>query len=221
MPLWNDIRQWNVKISHEKVPQWKRVPHITQTIGNTSYCTSKEDVANARRGTCAINWLTQYFHETTPWDSSLSGLGGIRNRSRSATVALETPVVTSVLKHVQNRPGFRVANGSTGANRLHTRTGESLVAGLADRRFYRAPIIDRMRVVETEDLYTMSNLSPRRTGLPFVVWISPKGGALHDVRVKVSRTRSDHHARSQMIAQLPRRDVSARAQLAIGTVEYA
>src|SRR3954468_24372555 len=45
-----------------------------------------------------------------------------------------------------------------------------------------------MRVVETEDLYTMSNLSPRRTGLPFVVWISPKGGALHDIRVKVSRS---------------------------------
>ena len=28
---------------------------------------------------------------------------------------------------------------------------------------------------------------PRHTGLPFVVWISPKGGAQHDVRVKVSR----------------------------------
>lgn len=37
-----------------------------------------------------------------------------------------------------------------------------------------------------EELYLMSNLSPKKTGLPFVVWISPKGGARHDVRVKVS-----------------------------------
>ena len=37
-----------------------------------------------------------------------------------------------------------------------------------------------------EDLFTMSNLPGRLTGLPFVVWISPKGGARHDVRVKVS-----------------------------------
>jgi hypothetical protein len=40
--------------------------------------------------------------------------------------------------------------------------------------------------VEFEDLFTMSNLPGRLTGLPFVVWISPKGGARHDVRVKVS-----------------------------------
>jgi hypothetical protein len=37
------------------------------------------------------------------------------------------------------------------------------------------------------DFYNMSNLSPKRTGLPFVVWISPRGGASHDVRVKVSK----------------------------------
>ena len=34
----------------------------------------------------------------------------------------------------------------------------------------------------------MSNLSPKRTGLPFVVWISPKGNARHDVRIKVSQS---------------------------------
>jgi len=32
----------------------------------------------------------------------------------------------------------------------------------------------------------MANLSPKRTGLPFVVWISPKAGAKHDIRIKVS-----------------------------------
>jgi hypothetical protein len=40
---------------------------------------------------------------------------------------------------------------------------------------------------ESEGLFEMANLSPKRTGLPFVVWISPKAGAQHDVRVKVSK----------------------------------
>jgi hypothetical protein len=40
---------------------------------------------------------------------------------------------------------------------------------------------------ESEGLFEMANLSPKRTGLPFVVWISPKAGAPHDVRVKVSK----------------------------------
>lgn len=33
----------------------------------------------------------------------------------------------------------------------------------------------------------MANLRPERTGLPFVVFISQKGGARHDVRVKLAR----------------------------------
>lgn len=32
----------------------------------------------------------------------------------------------------------------------------------------------------------MANVRPARSGLPFVVWISQKGGARHDIRVKVS-----------------------------------
>ena len=35
--------------------------------------------------------------------------------------------------------------------------------------------------------FDMANLRPERTGLPFVVFISQKGGARHDVRVKLSR----------------------------------
>ena len=35
--------------------------------------------------------------------------------------------------------------------------------------------------------FEMANLFPKHTGLPFVVWISYRGGARHDVRVKVSR----------------------------------
>jgi len=36
-------------------------------------------------------------------------------------------------------------------------------------------------------LFEMANLRPERTGLPFVVFISQKGGARHDVRVKIAR----------------------------------
>lgn len=32
----------------------------------------------------------------------------------------------------------------------------------------------------------MANVRPDRSGLPFVVWISQKGGARHDLRVNVS-----------------------------------
>ncbi len=46
-------------------------------------------------------------------------------------------------------------------------------------------------------LFEMANLRPERTGLPFVVFISQKGGARHDVRLKVAR--SAHPRRSEMI----------------------
>jgi hypothetical protein len=35
--------------------------------------------------------------------------------------------------------------------------------------------------------FDMANLRPERTGLPFVVFISQRGGARHDVRIKLSR----------------------------------
>ena len=40
---------------------------------------------------------------------------------------------------------------------------------------------------QPEDFFEMANLFPKHTGLPFVVWISYKGGAQHDIRVKVSQ----------------------------------
>ena len=43
-----------------------------------------------------------------------------------------------------------------------------------------------IRSGKEEDLYEASNLSPETTGLPFVVWISVRMGARHDVRVRVS-----------------------------------
>ena len=40
---------------------------------------------------------------------------------------------------------------------------------------------------EGQASYEMANLRRERTGLPFVVFISQRGGARHDVRVKVAR----------------------------------
>ena len=37
-----------------------------------------------------------------------------------------------------------------------------------------------------DELFAMANLFPKQTGLPFVVWISAKAMARHDVRVKIS-----------------------------------
>lgn len=36
-------------------------------------------------------------------------------------------------------------------------------------------------------LFDMANLCPERTGLPFVVFIWQRGGARHDVRIKLAR----------------------------------
>jgi hypothetical protein len=47
---------------------------------------------------------------------------------------------------------------------------------------------DDRRVQEVDDLYEMANLFPRTTGLPMTVWVSPRGRARHDARVKVSLT---------------------------------
>jgi len=41
---------------------------------------------------------------------------------------------------------------------------------------------------EAEDIFLMTNLSPRMTGLPMSVWASPRGNARHDVRIKVNMT---------------------------------
>ena len=43
----------------------------------------------------------------------------------------------------------------------------------------------RGATVEVGDLFLMANVHPRRSGLPFVVYISEKQGQ-HDVRVKVA-----------------------------------
>jgi hypothetical protein len=39
-----------------------------------------------------------------------------------------------------------------------------------------------------DDDYLMANLPPRLTGLPMIVWVSERGNARHDVRIKVNPT---------------------------------
>jgi hypothetical protein len=39
---------------------------------------------------------------------------------------------------------------------------------------------------QSDELFEMANLYPRTTGLPMTVWVSPRGNARHDVRVKVN-----------------------------------
>jgi hypothetical protein len=41
---------------------------------------------------------------------------------------------------------------------------------------------------EVEAPFEMTNLYPKRTGLPMTVWVSPRGHARHDARVKVCVT---------------------------------
>jgi hypothetical protein len=44
---------------------------------------------------------------------------------------------------------------------------------------------------DAEELFEMANLFPRTTGLPMTVWVSPRGNARHDVRVKVNMAHGD------------------------------
>ena len=42
--------------------------------------------------------------------------------------------------------------------------------------------------VEADDLFEIANLFPVTTGLPMTVWVSPRGSASHDERIKVHMT---------------------------------
>jgi hypothetical protein len=49
----------------------------------------------------------------------------------------------------------------------------------------------KVREPDTHELFEMANLFPRTTGLPMTIWVSPRGSARHDVRVKVNMTHGD------------------------------
>ena len=47
-------------------------------------------------------------------------------------------------------------------------------------------VSDVPATADSDDIFFMTNLSPRMTGLPMAVWVSPRGNARHDVRLKVN-----------------------------------
>jgi hypothetical protein len=51
--------------------------------------------------------------------------------------------------------------------------------------------------------FDMANLRPDRTGLPYVVFISQKGGARHDVRIKLARAAKVHPSEMLTVAVRP------------------
>ncbi len=59
---------------------------------------------------------------------------------------------------------------------------------LTGRKAKPEAIGNRQRDQEEDDLYEMANLFPRTTGLPMIVWVSPRGRARHDAWIKVSLT---------------------------------
>ena len=68
---------------------------------------------------------------------------------------------------------------------------------------------------EADDLFDMANLSPTLTGLPMIVWISERGRARHDARMKVSllHGRRAHPNRTASVSVRPTVEVIAGPEL--------
>jgi hypothetical protein len=50
---------------------------------------------------------------------------------------------------------------------------------------------EKVGEADSDDLFETANLYPDTTGLPMTVWVSPRGNARHDVRVKVNMAHGD------------------------------
>jgi hypothetical protein len=66
-----------------------------------------------------------------------------------------------------------------------------------------------------DDPFETANLSPALTGLPMIVWISERGHARHDARVKVSLVhgRSAGPDRTVSVSVRPRVEIAAGPEL--------
>lgn len=73
----------------------------------------------------------------------------------------------------------------------------------------------RLAADEADDLFEMANLSPAITGLPMIVWISERGRARHDARVKVSLVhgRRVHPNRTASVSVRPTVEIVAGPEL--------
>ena len=81
--------------------------------------------------------------------------------------------------------GHSAGRGVAAARRVGVGLG---IAKMRTKQITEESIIPETVEVETEDLFEMANLYPDTTGLPMTVWVSPRGNARHDVRVKVNMT---------------------------------
>jgi hypothetical protein len=64
-----------------------------------------------------------------------------------------------------------------------------MASGFLTRRVAKPRVTaGNRRDQQADELYEMANLFPRTTGLPLTVWVSPRGRARHDARIKVSLT---------------------------------
>src|SRR5580693_5628853 len=52
-------------------------------------------------------------------------------------------------------------------------------------------IVKARRAIDPNETFEMANLYPRDTGLPMTIWVSPRGRARHDARIKVCLTPGD------------------------------
>ena len=66
---------------------------------------------------------------------------------------------------------------------------------------------------EPEDLFERANLYPGTTGLPMTVWVSPRGNAHHELRVRVNVTHGNQIdiADTQQSSRFARHLASSRA----------
>ena len=71
--------------------------------------------------------------------------------------------------------------------RVIERNPDAVRAALEGPKFLADPLIcSNIFCMSDTDLFEMANLYPATTGLPMTVWVSPRGGAQHDVRIKVN-----------------------------------
>jgi hypothetical protein len=65
-----------------------------------------------------------------------------------------------------------------------------------------------------DEFFDVANLFPKHTGLPFVVWISYRGGARHDIRVKVSQAFDKPRRACAILIEVSRAAFCSRATIA-------
>jgi hypothetical protein len=94
--------------------------------------------------------------------------------------------VLSLLAIRGSGPAWRIDLFKLWGGNVKTRVSE-------DSGIYKQPGETRI-----EDLFEIANLYPDTTGLPMTVWISPRGNARHNVRVKVNIT----HGNQMSIASI-------------------